>query len=162
MVLLYKLLVNVELVFIFIYVGVHLVVEAYHYNSHYKETYGNNNLANHIKQTVFAFIHSISFFTLLYIYKYAVILKSFHKFVENLFFNPKNCEKMEDFTKMTTEELESRLKDIIRVCDDYYFNQHFIEKYRNNKSFNATAERLGKSQEEIQNELERRKVQKMQ
>lgn len=69
---------------------------------------------------------------------------------------------MEDLTKMSNEELESRLKDIIRVCDDYYFNQFYIEKYRNNKSFNATAERLANSQEAIQNELERRKAQKMQ
>lgn len=66
---------------------------------------------------------------------------------------------MEDLTKFTTEELKSRLKDIIRVCDDYYFNQHFIDKYRDYESFNATAERLANSQEEIQNELERRKTQ---
>ena len=74
-------------------------------------------------------------------------------------FNPKNCEKMEDFTKFTTEELESRLKDIIRVCDDYYLNQHFIEKYRDDESFNAAAERLGESQELIEKELEKRKAQ---
>lgn len=66
---------------------------------------------------------------------------------------------MEDLTKFTTEELESRLKDIIRVCDDYYFNQHFIEKYRDDESFNAEAERLGEIQEEIEKELERRKLQ---
>lgn len=66
---------------------------------------------------------------------------------------------MEDLTKLSTEELESRLKDIIRVCDDYYFNQHFIEKYRNDESFNAAAERLGNIQEEIEKELERRKAQ---
>ena len=74
-------------------------------------------------------------------------------------FNPKNCEKMEDLTKMTTEELEARLKEIIQVCDDYYFNQHFIEKYRDDESFNAAAERLGESQEQIEKELERRKMQ---
>lgn len=66
---------------------------------------------------------------------------------------------MEDLTKFTTEELEARLKDIIRVCDDYYFNQHFIEKYRDDESFNAAAERLGNIQEEIEKELERRKAQ---
>lgn len=66
---------------------------------------------------------------------------------------------MEDLTKLTTEELESRLKDIIRVCDDYYFNQHFIEKYRDDESFNAEGERLGEIQEEIEKELERRKAQ---
>lgn len=66
---------------------------------------------------------------------------------------------MEDLTKFTTEELESRLKDIIRVCDDYYFNQHFIEKYRDDESFNAEGERLGEIQEEIEKELERRKAQ---
>lgn len=66
---------------------------------------------------------------------------------------------MEDLTKFTTEELESQLKDIIRVCDDYYFNQHFIDKYRNNKAFNAEGERLGEIQEQIEKELERRKMQ---
>lgn len=66
---------------------------------------------------------------------------------------------MEDLTKFSTEELESRLKDIIQVCDDYYFNQFYIEKYRDDESFNAEGERLGEIQEQIEKELERRKAQ---
>lgn len=69
------------------------MVQAYHGYCHNEKTYGDYNLANHIKQTVFTFIHLIIFFYTLYIYKYGVILKSFYNFAKNVFFNPKIVKK---------------------------------------------------------------------
>ena len=58
--------------------------------------------------------------------------------------------------KLTTEQLKKRLEDIQTLCEDYYFNQYYIEKNRGNEMFSQMQDKLNQEQELIEAELKSR------
>lgn len=67
-------------------------------------------------------------------------------------------KRIEKYSQMSDEELEEMIE--YDVLDDYYFNQYYIEKYRNDWLFNMTGWKVLKDEMLIELELQRRKENK--